>query len=374
MKKLLSAIIFVLFAVATDSVACTTAVISAKASATGRPMLLKQRDSSVKFNYMDWFAATESTFAFTGVVNTKDVGRKEVWSGANTEGFAIMNSMSYGLSPLVTDNRPWEGVIMKKALETCRTVDDFEEYIKSLPQPNGLEANFGVIDAEGGAAYFEVHDYGYKRFDAADAECGYLIRSNYSMTGRDGEGKGYDRYDIAYEKMRMHNNKFSAEWLIEELGRDPVISRKTSVSCTVIEGVKAGDPKNSSVIWCAPGYTPAAFAIPTWVAAEKRIASPLKTKTRGSAMNELAYKLLQSVFLPNISDDPDGSIRCHFEKGECRTVLSKARAAEAEEFLSGRILDALVHEGKAGAEDFEAFNAESAELYKEFSESFQNIR
>ena len=373
MKKILIAIIIALCPFASDVLACTTAVISAKASATGRPMLFKQRDSSVKFNYVDFFCATDSTFAFTGVVNTKDTERGEVWSGVNTEGFAIMNSMSYGFSPLVTDDRPWEGFIMKRALEICRTVDDFEQYIKSLPQPNGLEANFGVIDAEGGAAYFEVHDYGYFRFDASDTECGYIIRSNYSMMGREGEGKGYDRYDIAFAKMGALQGGFTAEWLIDMLGRDPVIGRKTTVSSTVIEGVKPSDVRNSSVLWCAPGYTPASYAIPAWVAAGDRIAEPLRTSGHGSALNELANRLLNKYFLPQISEDSAGSLRCHYENGRCSRILSKVRAAEASEFARGRALDAIVRAGAAGADDFESFNAGSGLAFDGFASSFRNL-
>lgn len=374
-KKILSAIIIlILSAAAGEALACTTAVISARASATGRPMLFKQRDSSIKFNYVDFFAATDTTFAFTGVVNTNDEERASVWGGANTEGFGIMNSMSYGLSPLVTDDRPWEGIIMKRALQICRTVDDFEAYIKSLPQPNGLEANFGVIDAEGGAAYFEVHDYGYTRFDVEDTVRGYLVRSNYSMTGREGEGRGYDRFVIATSKMVAHEDGFTPEWIIDALGRDPAISRKTTVSCMVIEGVTPEDPKNASVVWCAPGYTPAAFAIPAWVAAGNAIATPLKSADGcGSELNEMAWILMQRHFLPNIKEDLDGTIRCHFDKGRCRKIMSIVAPAEADCFTRGRQLDTLVRAGKASAEDFASFNEETALVWQDFARSVQDF-
>lgn len=375
MKKIFSTLLILMFAaVGSDALACTTAVISARASATGRPMLFKQRDSSVKFNYVDFFAATDSTFAFTGVVNTKDEERESVWSGANTEGFAIMNSMSYGLSPIVTDDRPWEGIIMKKALEICRTVDDFEEYIKSLPQPNGLESNFGVIDAAGGAAYFEVHDYGYTRFNVEDSVRGYLVRSNYSMTGREGEGHGYDRFVIATSKMVAHEEGFSPEWLIDALGRDPAIARKTTVSCTVIEGVTADDPKDASVIWCAPGYTPAAYAIPSWVAAGDAIAAPLKSfEGCGSELNEMSWILLQRHFLPNIKEDLDGSIRCHYEKGRCRKVMSMVVAAEEAGAARGHQLSARVRVGAATPADFAAFNEETAQAWEDFARSMEEF-
>lgn len=374
MKKILSSLIILFMAAAGDALGCTTAVISARASATGRPMLFKQRDSSVKFNYVDFFPATDSTFAFTGVVNTRDEERESVWSGANTEGFAIMNAMSYGLSPLVTDNRPWEGIIMKRALEICRTVDDFEEYIKSLPQPNGLESNFGVIDAAGGAAYFEVHDFGYTRFNVEDSVRGYLVRSNYSMTGREGEGHGYDRFVIATSKMVSHEGGFTPEWLIDAIGRDPAIARKTTVSCTVIEGVTAGDPLNSSVIWCAPGYTPAAYAIPAWVAAGDAIASPLKSgEGCGSELNEMSWILLQRHFLPNIKEDLDGSIRCHYDKGRCRKVMFMVSAAESAGFTRARALDSRAREGSASPEDFAAFNKETALAWEDFARSMEEF-
>ena len=50
---------------------------------------------------------------------------------------------------------------MKKALQTCATIDEFEQMLKELPQPIRLEANFGVIDAQGGAAYFELSNFKY---------------------------------------------------------------------------------------------------------------------------------------------------------------------------------------------------------------------
>ena len=40
---------------------------------------------------------------------------------------------------------------MKMALEPCKTLEDFEKMLNDLPKPLGVEANFGVIDANGGA-------------------------------------------------------------------------------------------------------------------------------------------------------------------------------------------------------------------------------
>ena len=242
---------------------CTSVIVGADASANGRPLLWKQRDTPARFNYVDNFAAREGCFAFTGLVNATDTLRNEVWCGTNAVGFSVMNTVAYGLSPIIDENRPWEGIVMKRALEVCVTVDDFEAYISSLPQPNGLETNFGVSDADGDAAYFEVHDLGYVRFDVP--RDGYLIRTNYAMTGREGEGKGYDRYELVEAKMKAHKGKFDACWILRNLSREDIVARPTSVASLVMDG---------QMLWCVAGYSRAAYAIP--VEALGEIPSPLR--------------------------------------------------------------------------------------------------
>lgn len=344
-----------LWAVPSD--ACTAVIVSAEASATGRPLMWKQRDSSVGRNYMDYFPATENTFAFTGIVNSEDKERESVWCGSNEMGFSIINTQSYGLSMIITDDRPYEGMIMKKALETCCTVEDFEFYIASLQQPNGLESNFGVIDARGGAAWFEVHDLGYTRFDVKDAPEGYLIRTNWSVTGREGEGKGYDRFDIASSMMAAHEGGFDAEWIIANMGREKTIARDKTVCSVVIEGPTPSDAPNSAVIWCAPGYTPCAYAIPTWVAAGDEIATPLRSINntgRASGLNELARKLMRNCFL---NDDNASN----------KALIRKAVAdSEKKEFADGRELDAKLRSGKADPDDIRRYNSKAAERFHKF--------
>lgn len=265
--------------IASSSFCCTSIIVGADASANGRPLLWKQRDASSKYNYMDYFAPREGCFSFIGLVATADTLRKEVWCGTNEKEFSIMNTVAYGLSPIIEEERPWEGIIMKRALEICVTVDDFEAYIKSLPQPNGLETNFGVSDANGDAAYFEVHDLGYVRFDVP--RDGYLIRTNYAMTGREGEGKGYDRYELVECKMQAHKGKFSTEWIYNELSMEPIIARPTSIASVVLDG---------KVLWCETGYSRACYPIPVWFAAGDEIPVPLrKIESQASEASEMAY-------------------------------------------------------------------------------------
>lgn len=57
---------------------------------------------------------------------------------------------------------------MKLALQTCRSLKDFEHLLNTIPKPSGLDANFGVIDAFGGAAFYETGNYRFVKYDAKD--------------------------------------------------------------------------------------------------------------------------------------------------------------------------------------------------------------
>ena len=161
---------------------CTTAIVTDRASKDGRPLLYKQRDTGFLDNKVMIF--TDGFYKYIGIVNSVDTLGNEVWGGHNSAGFAIMNSASYNLNPDTKEDKPeLEGVVMKLALQKCRTLKDFETLLDTLPKPMYLSANFGVIDTEGGAAYYETGDYGYTKFDANETESGYLIRTNYSCSG-----------------------------------------------------------------------------------------------------------------------------------------------------------------------------------------------
>ena len=99
--------------------------------------------------------------------------------GVNEAGFAIINTASINMHKYDEDGGDQEGTFMYKALATCRTVKEFEALIKNKKhQPRKVEANFGVIDAEGGAAYFETNSYDYTKYDVNDptvAPHGFLV-------------------------------------------------------------------------------------------------------------------------------------------------------------------------------------------------------
>ena len=186
---------FILFPFALKSFACTTFIISGKHTVDGRPLLFKNRDTDQKQNSLVYF--NDGRYKYIGLVDGTAEWNKMVWGGYNEAGFAIMNSAAYNNNTGDTSKlKDQEGVIMKLALQTCATLKDFEKLLGSLPKPMGLDANFGVIDAFGGAAYYETGNFNFTKFDANDptlAPNGILIRTNHSTRADLTRGYGFVR-------------------------------------------------------------------------------------------------------------------------------------------------------------------------------------
>lgn len=271
--------------------ACTTAVVSGAAAVDGRPILWKNRDSDKRLNQVVYGA--DGRYAYIGLANSVDRAPMQVWAGVNSAGFAIMNSASYNLEKEDTQD---EGRFMKLALQSCATLEDFRALLeKTDGGDRDTSANFGVIDARGGAAYFEVGRKGFKRFDAADpkeAPGGILIRTNYSASGDEKSGTGFWRQRRARRLADglLEGAKLDARTILRELSRDigndalasePLegrgassprwaytgdsICRYDTTACVVITGVKPGEDPLLSTFWVIPGQPLAGAAFPLWV-------------------------------------------------------------------------------------------------------------
>ena len=351
--------------------ACTSAVISGRATKSGRPMLWKHRDTEKEWNHIEHMQGKR--FAFTGLVNSEDPERKDVWVGANERGFAIMNTASFNMKPDSLKYLPErEGEIMKLALGECATVAEFEEFLKNLPQPRALETNFGVIDAEGGAAYFEVWDYGYTKYDANDSAQypnGYIIRSNYSFSGRQDDGLGYIRYQTA--EHLLHNGyaegALSAEWLFLSASRSfyhailgddllknrstwvngwgfdqDFISRYSSSASVVVEGVSKGENHDATTIWSVLGYPPCSYAVASWAKAGENIAKVISASDEGFApANRLAMELKHKAF-----PIERGNGKRYVRMGIVAGSIEALRRYEAESMCEGaKVRDRIAKEG-----------------------------
>jgi hypothetical protein len=163
---------------APPSPACTTGVISGKATVDGRPLLWKNRDAPNRNNQV--VHLTDGQYAATAVVNAGQ--RTAAWMGVNEVGFCIENSLSRDLSEKNAKG-PGNGPFMLRALQSCATAQEFERLLTATNGRRSTNANFGVIDASGGAVIFETSASSFKKFDANDpavAPKGYVVRSNFA--------------------------------------------------------------------------------------------------------------------------------------------------------------------------------------------------
>lgn len=277
--------------------ACTSAVISGKVTPDGRPLLWKNRDTDFPQNSVKYFSG--GRYPFIAIVNSVEDNPTDVWIGTNSMGFSLMNTQSYNLVEVKPDEERGEanGRVMRRALEVCATVEDFRHFLDTIAKPSLIEANFGVIDAKGGAALFEVDYYKYVMYDAnnpQDAPCGYIARTNFSFSGKVNEGAGYVRF-MQEDKLLLPasaTGQITPQWIFNELSRsfaNPMmgidlksgdfnrpktrgwfvdqdfIARSSTASSVVVQGVKPGENPELTTMWTILGYPPTGVAMPVWL-------------------------------------------------------------------------------------------------------------
>ena len=290
---------------------CTSVIISGNARVDGRPVMLKHRDTGELNNRMQWFKGPE--YSFIGLVNSSSKGG-EVWAGHNSAGFCIMNTATYDLKDddVPESGMDKEGILMFKALGTCANLNDFEHLLETLPKPWGVEANFGIIDAGGEAAYYEVNNYSYKRYDVSDEPEGYMVVTNFTRSGRAADRKGVDRFVKASEIMKgMDVSTAGHKELLNCISRSgkPILRDITS-SAIVFEGVLSMEDPGLTVAWTVLGCPSTCIYIPLKVFGSDHIPAFMKEYKDG----DNAQICSQALVIKGIYG---------FEKGcaeECREV------------------------------------------------------
>ncbi|MEA4867671.1 MAG: hypothetical protein VB097_04170 [Rikenellaceae bacterium] len=327
MKKnllLLTLMSFFLFS-ATETIACTSAIFTGKVTADGRPLLWKHRDTGEDNNRVEFFKGEK--YSFTGLVNSPDKGGI-VWIGTNETGFSIMNTASYNLKDDDVKEMDMEGDLMYKALAVCSSLEDFEKFLNNLPRPMRVEANFGVIDAKGGAAYYETNNTGFVKVDANDpaiAPQGYLVYTNFSYTGRYNEGMGYIRQQNALDIISRESmfSQITPHWIFNKLSRSfyhsfmgtdltspessperftgwvldqDYIPRRSSTASVAIQGVKPGENPEMTIMWTVLGYPPAGVAVPVLLKAGAPSVLVKNTRSDNAPACDMALALKYKTF------------------------------------------------------------------------------
>ncbi|MDR3308455.1 MAG: carcinine hydrolase/isopenicillin-N N-acyltransferase family protein [Tannerella sp.] len=310
------------------STACSSVIISGKATRDGRPLMWKNCDTD-NLNH-SLIYSDDKGLPLLGIVrnSSADEATASIWTGTNAKGFSIMNTLSYNLTEnRVTSSNGW---VMRRALEVCGNVPDFKAFLDTLPKPLQVESNYGVIDAEGNAAYFETYPDGYRMIDVNDpatAPLGYLVYTNFSYTGFYDKGEGYIRYQTVMHQMvkQAPSKNFTPQWIFNKLARcfyhslmdadftdestmasfkngyipdADFIPRNSTASSTVVQGVRKGENPELTTMWTVLGYTPCSIAIPSWVKAGRDNAPLLMRggENYTSQMCNRALELKATVF------------------------------------------------------------------------------
>jgi len=306
---------------------CTLAVISGRATANGRPLMWKNRDTSDPNNKLMFFKGPK--FDFIALVISEAAEPAEAWGGQNVAGFAVMNSQAGDLAaPGQKDGGDGNGAFMKLALGECATIKDFENLLVREKGKWDLAANFGVIDAEGGACFFETGRSSFQKFDANDprvAPFGTIVRTNFAFTSHDPLlGGGFERFERISHIIEAGRdaNRIDVRFILQEASRDLVheklhsypltrplpedpaqplyihtndtINRNTSVSALVFQGVNARDRAHLATMWVILGQPVAGAAVPVWPAAGR---VPAVTTGAGTApLDDIARSVVAYLY------------------------------------------------------------------------------
>ena len=308
--------------------ACTTFLISGKSTPDGKPILYKNRDTDKLQNALVSFS--DGKYKYVGLVDCSETSKNMVWGGYNETGFAIINSAAYnnniGDSTKLIDR---EGVVMKLALQNCRTLEDFEQLLLSLPKPLGVDANFGVIDAAGGAAYYETGNFRFIKYDANDpavAPDGILIRTNYSHSADPAKGYGFCRYNTAKIALNkaFAEKDLSPQHLFNAVSRNlthsltgtdlttdlpsnkdipsykfftDYIPRFSTASVVMIIGAQDQTHAGETMMWTILGFPLTSVAVPVWISADNRLPASVKMgENQQSPLCNFALKLKENCF------------------------------------------------------------------------------
>jgi len=275
---------------------CTIAAISGVASADGRPMIWKNRDTGYQDNEVVHF--TDGKYAYLALVGAGETNK--AWLGVNERGFAVQNALSYNIADTYNGGIT-NGALMKLALQNCADIADFEALLLQTNQ-SGRDnpANLAVLDAHGAVAMFEVGNFAYVRFDANDpdeAPNGILVRANFSLSAdttgldtwryrralslveearssdgvtaaglarvaRDLMAADCDPYPLPYEGAPPGYPKY-----VGYVNTRETISRSSTVASGVICGVHPGEDPRLSTFYAFLGLPLITPALPLWVAA-----------------------------------------------------------------------------------------------------------
>ena len=349
-------------------------IVSGKASTDGRPYIFKNLDG--KQMDIALLNCKGEKYRYTAITNKSNnaVRPNRVSSGFNETGFAIINTVANNLNGLKEIHANNTKVI-RRALEICKTLKDFETLLDTLPKPLHIDSNYGVMDSEGGIAYYETGNKGYVKYDANDpkiAPNGYLIRTNFGVSGMKLLGKGYVRYTamemfvdgikkngkIYFEDVIRGATRFLTHGETKvnlykyepESDKQPVfvdfkefIPRSVSVSAQLIQGIKKGESPLETTAWTMCGFPLTTVCIPIWLTKDNQLPRIVSRNSNGHSMICDAGLALKKRLFPNNKKRGKNGINLAQLINKSGTgILQKIKPIEDDVFLRARDVQATI--------------------------------
>jgi hypothetical protein len=328
MKKILISLVVlaVMMTEVQPLLACTTVIVSGRVTKDGRPMIFKHRDSGKVHNMM--LVVQGKIYRYLGLVNAGDTLPKDVWGGHNEAGFGIINTAAYNLNGNGGDT-DGDGILIRKALEFCATLEDFERLMDTVKKPRDVNSNFAVLDANGGCAYYETGNYKYVKFDVNDpavAPDGYLMRTNFGTTGNHKLDQGVERYQAitAFMAEACKEGHLEHDYLITHISRylkhgvtqldmydmmpetetdtcyvsfHDYIARYSTASVVLVQGVRPDESPLNTISWTIMGWPLTTIAMPLALLPSGKLPTLVSNDGTGhSRLCEMGLQLKSRVF------------------------------------------------------------------------------
>ena len=295
---------------------------------------------------------------------------------------------------------------MRKALERCATLHDFELFLDSLKTigPIPTNSNFAVLDAQGGCAYYETGNKGYVKYDANDpaqAPYGYLVRTNHGMSGDRTLDKGVERYLAINEWMTKasFSGRLGFENIIRQVtrhlthglthinlydyapqdDREPVfvpfrdfIPRYQTASAHLIQGVRQGENPLLTVSWIIPGSTLTTVAIPVWITKQNELPGVITRNAKGrSTLVDAGFQLKRQLFPLERGNGSDYINMARLINHAGTGILQQLEPVETEIFRHGdEVLQVVRRNGVAGKETTEFYRWVDEYLREQYHQRF----
>ena len=379
-------IFLLLFSISVQvSFACTSIIVSGKASTDGRPYIFKNTDATKQDEVV--VSCKGEIYHYIAITLADDFRPDKVSSGFNEKGFSIINTKTFNQNGARKDDSN-NTRIMRRALEICASLKDFECLLDTLPHPLRANSNFGVMDAEGCVAYYEVSNHKYKKYDVNDpmiAPHGYLIRSNFAFSGDRSKDVGVARYNAmdTYVSRMMKNGKISSEDIIRGVtryfvhgetkvnlnefeplnNRKPVyvdftdyIPRRQTISAQLIQGVEKGEDPLHTIGWTICGNPMTTVCIPLWIIPNHRVPKIMsRNSSKHASICDAGLKLKRFLF-PNDKKRNKGDINLAqlINKSGTGTV-QQITSIETEVFRRAKKVQNAVRKQRNAAQEINDF-------------------